>query len=82
MKDDAAVLATMDDARMMERPHLWPHMVLPLKRWRDNTMDTGFLSSPAPPVVIHTGTIWGGADGGRIEYATSEEAVADGWRVD
>lgn len=81
MNDDA-VLIERNDVEMMKRDHLWPHMVLPLKRWRDGHMDTGILRDPGPPWVIHNGTIWGGAEGGTWEYASAEEAAADGWRVD
>ena len=80
--DDQQVLDARNDVEMMKRDHLWPHMVLPLKRWRDGHMDTGMIGSPGTPVVIHRGTIWGGTEGGTWEYASPEEAVADGWRVD
>ena len=86
MKDDATVLSTQDDAEMMKRPHLWPHMLLPLKRTTDDhpgsQLETGYLSNPGPPWVVVLGTIWGGPEGGTHEYRTAEEVAADGWRVD
>lgn len=85
MNDDV-VIAERNDAEMMKRGHLWPHMLLPLKRWEDDHPgafpQTGFLTNPGPPWIITIGTIWGGAEGGEMTYASAEEAVADGWVVD
>lgn len=85
--EDQQVLETLDDVEMMKRGHLWPHLLLPLKRSREGGgfPETGYLSNPCAPWVITLGTIWGPIPGepeGTIEYTSPEEAVADGWRVD
>ena len=84
MKDDSSVVADHDDAEMMKRPHLWPHLLLPLKRRKSDGgfPETGYIGDPGPPGIVVLGTIWGGPEGGTLEYATPEEAVADGWVVD
>lgn len=81
------MLATKNDAEMIRRPHLWPHMYLPLKRVRDSFLETAVVEglTEKGEVVVHENTtIFGsvGENENRVVYPTPEAVVAAGWIVD
>jgi hypothetical protein len=88
VKTDEQVRTDHDDAEMMKRPHLWPYVVLPLKRIRDGALETAVFVNP--PLddgekwkIIADVTIYDGHEPGRpVEYDSAEAIVADGWKVD
>jgi len=88
MKSDADVQASRDDSEMMKRDHLWPQLVLPLKRRADGGgWETAILDDPCPPAerwMIRVGAnLMDPTKLGRpVFYDSAEAIVADGWVVD
>jgi hypothetical protein len=81
---DAQVLSGKDDAEMMKRDHLWPHVMLPLKRIKDGMLETAVLCNPGPPwQIVENATIFGASGQTKVtHFKSAEEIVAAGWRVD
>lgn len=86
MKTDEDVKAQKDDVEMLKRDHLWPQLVLPLKRVVDGQMETAILDDPSPPAerwMLREGANIFDARAGRpVFYDSAEAIVAAGWRVD
>ena len=86
MKTDEEVKAERDDAEMMKRPHMWPNLVLPLKRIRDGLMETAVIwgvPEEGEPWILHEGvTMFDNKLGNQVKYASPEAIVQSGWRVD
>jgi hypothetical protein len=59
---------------MLRNPGGWPLRVLPLKRERGETIETGF-AEPGEVVVRYS-------DGAVAVYRSFEEITEDGWEVD
>lgn len=51
-----------------------------LKREVDGGRQFGFINKYS--LMVNTGYIWDGGDGGQIKYNSYEEIVEDGWLVD
>ena len=86
-KTDQEVLADQDDLEMMQRDHLWVYDYLPLKRWKDGTMETAVLAPPNDTdqgrIVFHGANIFGRIDREvRVIYPNTQAVVDAGWRVD
>lgn len=83
-KSDAQVKADQDHVEMMKRDHLWPFVILPLKRTVDGMLETAVLCDPGPPwKLIENMTIFGPiGEAKEITYESAEAIVAAGWRVD
>lgn len=88
MKTDEQVRTERDDVEMMKRDHLWPQLVLPLKRHTPEAfLETAVLDNPCPPAerwMLRVGaTIFHPIQAGRpVFYDSAEAIVADGWVVD
>ena len=81
---DNEVLRGHDHAEMMKRDHLWPHIMLPLKRVTDGMLETAVLCNPGPPwMLVENMTIFGPVGESKtVKYESAEAIVAAGWRVD
>jgi hypothetical protein len=88
MLTDQEVISQQDHAEMIRRPHLWPHMVLPLKRVHDGLCDTAVVVSVTPQgkvAVVENITMFGPIPDEKpkqVLYDSPEEVVAAGWSVD
>ena len=88
MKTDEEVKTERDDVEMLKRDHLWPQLVLPLKRYTpEDGLETAVLDNPCPPAerwMLRVGaTIFHPIQAGCPVFFDSAEAIiADGWRVD
>lgn len=86
MKTDEDVKREKDDLEMLKRDHLWPQLVLPLKRMRDGVMETAILDDPCPPAerwMLREGvTMFDGRAGRPVFYESAEAIIAAGWKVD
>lgn len=84
---DQEVITNKNDAEFIKRPHLWPHEALPLKKaWDGDDLPIGVLIYKHEQIVVlENMSIMGISFGQEVierTYATAEEVVADGWRVD
>lgn len=86
MKTDEEVKREKDDLEMLKRDHLWPQLVLPLKRIRDGNLEVAVLDDPCPPAerwMLREGvTIFDGRAGRPVFYESAEAIIAAGWKVD
>jgi hypothetical protein len=84
---DQEVLNRKQDAEMIRRPHLWPHMVLPLKRTYSG-LETAVVRDVRPDgaVLVEENTTLFGPVGDEKPtmrtYLDAEAVVDAGWRVD
>lgn len=86
MKTDEQVKDEQDDAEMMKRPHLWPGVVLPLKRYHEGTLQTAVLIHPPAEgevwMISLTNMFNPDPNAPAMVYDSAETIVANGWRVD
>lgn len=78
-------IATRNDVEMIRHPEWWTlRVVLPLKRYVGREVEHGFLANlTAWPTGyrVYIGLIYLPPDN-RVDYASAEAVVADGWMVD
>lgn len=87
MKTDEDVKREKDDLEMLKRGHLWPALVLPLKRKGENGFtETAVLDDPCPPAerwMLREGVTMFDMKAGRpVFYESAEAIIAAGWEVD
>ena len=71
--------------RMVENDFSWPGLVLPLKRYVDNVMETAYLMNPARngKVYAYVGNMWKPDESDKaLEYASVDDLILAGWEVD
>lgn len=80
-----------DHRNMILDPYKWPHMSLPLKRFRNGHMETALLwagmnrlSEDEPLQIKANTTLFGNLPGGPdfIDYDNVDALLDDGWVVD
>lgn len=86
---DRDVVEQMNDVEMLKRPHLWHHMVLPMKRpYPDGRpgIQTALAMEPAKDgsvTVQVNGNLFGALEETEMKkYLDAEAVIDDGWRVD
>jgi len=83
---------TREDHRaMILDPFKWPHLVLPIKRYKDGQMDTALVFAgmerlkPSDPIQVKLNTTIFGPLPGESKmtvYANVDALLDDGWVVD
>jgi hypothetical protein len=82
---------TREDHRaMILDPFKWPHLALPIKRWRDGQMDTALVYAgmnkilPTDEIQVKLNTtIFGPIGESELKtYKNVDELLDDGWVVD
>ena len=87
---DREVLESMNHVEMIRRKHLWPKLVLPLKKpelWKKNMMDDnalGVLVQDGEKYKVYVVNLYEFLPTEKPDfvYDSPEAVVADGWIVD
>lgn len=74
--------ARVETERMLRDPGRWPLRVLPVKRQRGGRLETGWVEQGVRANSSRGALPEVNMDGATLGYASVEEIVNDGWRVD
>lgn len=85
-----ALNITLNERKFMEQPGLWPRWpLLPLKRGGGSETQCGFLIAQEGILynvyiasIFSLSSGWKPANAEHVPYASFDELIADGWRID